>query len=204
MQCKLLLSKLLEVDRIDGVQRLNPFLSEDAIATLISGAQSWQQLCVLEDKLQRCLLCCPGTHVGDADACHDRSALRLAEDLANHSGALWNCAEHPEWLAWQVLERLEIRERQIAVALKLLDNNRAMKGNADILGAILQLNMGEGKTRVILPMLALELCGKGEVVRLNFLSQLLPEAVEYLHACLTGVYCVPVVMHGLVAEPSDN
>lgn len=50
----------------------------------------------------------------------------------------------------------------------------------------LQLNMGEGKTRVILPMVALELSGKGNVVRLNFLSQLLPEAVEYLHACLTG------------------
>jgi hypothetical protein len=49
--------------------------------------------------------------------------------------------------------------------------------------------MGEGKTRVILPMVALELCGQGDVVRLNFLSQLLPEAVSYLHACLTGVLC---------------
>ena len=46
--------------------------------------------------------------------------------------------------------------------------------------------MGEGKTRVILPMVALQLCGRGEVVRLSFLSQLLPEAVHYLHACLTG------------------
>lgn len=189
MQCKLLLSKLLEVDRIDGVQRLNPFLSEDAIATLISGAQSWQQLCVLEDKLQRCLLCCPGTHVGDADACHDRSALRLAEDLANHSGALWNCAEHPEWLAWQVLERLEIRERQIAVALKLLDNNRAMKGNADILGAILQLNMGEGKTRVILPLLVMAMRRDKELIKVNFLGALLAEAVSTFQKTLTGTIC---------------
>jgi hypothetical protein len=53
----------------------------------------------------------------------------------------------------------------------------------------LQLNMGEGKTRVIMPMVALELCGRGDVVRLNFLSQLLPEALSYLHACLTGVIC---------------
>ena len=51
---------------------------------------------------------------------------------------------------------------------------------------VVQLNMGEGKTRVILPMEALELCGRGDVVRLNFLSQLLPEAVDFLHACLTG------------------
>jgi hypothetical protein len=55
----------------------------------------------------------------------------------------------------------------------------------------LQLNMGEGKTRVILPMVALELCGKGDVVRLNFLSQLLPEALSYLSVCLTGTNRYP-------------
>ena len=55
--------------------------------------------------------------------------------------------------------------------------------------------MGGGKTRVIIPMLALELCGKGDVVRLNFLLQLLPEAVEYLHACLTGAATLATVLY---------
>lgn len=50
---------------------------------------------------------------------------------------------------------------------------------------LMQLNTGKGKTRVILPMVAMEMCGQQEVVRLNFQSQLLPSAVHYLHACLT-------------------
>ena len=47
--------------------------------------------------------------------------------------------------------------------------------------AIVQLNMGEGKTRVILPMLALHWARGGEVVRLNFISTLLDEAFDFLH-----------------------
>lgn len=51
-----------------------------------------------------------------------------------------------------------------------------------------QLNMGEGKTRVILPMLLLELAqpGGGRLVRRNFLSQLLCEAYDFLHRSLTA------------------
>jgi hypothetical protein len=53
--------------------------------------------------------------------------------------------------------------------------------------------MGEGKTRVILPMLVLALSksalfggSKRIVVRLNFLDALLQDAVAYLHQVLTG------------------
>lgn len=60
-------------------------------------------------------------------------------------------------------------------------------------GAIVQLNMGEGKTRVILPMLVLALSksavfggSKRIVVRLNFLDALLQDAAAYLHQVLTG------------------
>jgi hypothetical protein len=106
----------------------------------------------------------------------------------------------------QVIQQLEIRERQYCIAQALLENLRhagvvhALYGqNHDTPaagkheGAIVQLNMGEGKTRVILPMLVLALSktaafggSKRSIVRLNFLDALLQDAITYLHQVLTG------------------
>lgn len=49
-----------------------------------------------------------------------------------------------------------------------------------------QLNMGEGKTRVILPMLALHWADKQRIVRLNLLPTLIDEAYSHLHSVLTA------------------
>ncbi len=57
----------------------------------------------------------------------------------------WEVDTHPEWLVFEAEGQLQIRPVQHTVAQHLIDNP----------GAICQLNMGEGKTRVILPMLAL-------------------------------------------------
>jgi hypothetical protein len=46
--------------------------------------------------------------------------------------------------------------------------------------------MGEGKTRVILPMLALHWADGQQVVRLNFLPTLLDEASNHLQRYLTA------------------
>jgi hypothetical protein len=110
----------------------------------------------------------------------------------------------------QVIQQLEIRDRQFQVAEALLENlhdagaipafcghdsRAARPTNTPHRGAIVQLNMGEGKTRVILPMLVLALSraaapsgNKRNIVRLNFLNALLPDAVAYLHQCLTGAF----------------
>jgi hypothetical protein len=55
-------------------------------------------------------------------------------------------------------------------------------------GKITQLNMGEGKTRVILPMLLLHLSlsHPGNVIRLHFLAPLLGEAYDFLHWAVTA------------------
>jgi hypothetical protein len=53
-------------------------------------------------------------------------------------------------------------------------------------GAITQLNMGEGKTRVILPMLILAMNDPELLIRLHFLLPLLGEVYDYLHRNLTA------------------
>ena len=55
------------------------------------------------------------------------------------------------------------------------------------------MNMGEGKTRVILPMLVLALgCRpQRQLVRLNFLDGLLADTLAHMHAVLTGARFQP-------------
>ncbi len=67
----------------------------------------------------------------------------------------WDAAAHPDWLVFEVEGQIQIRPKQYEVVQHLLERP----------GAICQLNMGEGKTRVILPMLALQLAKGHAVVR---------------------------------------
>ena len=66
----------------------------------------------------------------------------------------WDVSLHPEWLVFEAEAGLQIRPVQHAVAQTLMTEP----------GAIAQLNMGEGKTRVILPMLLLHWAKGDQVV----------------------------------------
>lgn len=57
----------------------------------------------------------------------------------------WDVCQHPQWLVFEAEGQIQIRPQQHWIAMCLINNP----------GAIAQLNMGEGKTRVILPMLVL-------------------------------------------------
>ena len=59
----------------------------------------------------------------------------------------WDVAEHPKWLVFEAVEQMQIRPQQYVVAKELIEKLPERP--------IAQLNMGEGKTRVILPMLVL-------------------------------------------------
>ncbi|WIA08442.1 hypothetical protein OEZ85_007879 [Tetradesmus obliquus] len=145
--------------------QFNPFLSAAAAARLHSALLVWLQLCVLEDKLgrlQQLLLAGPD------------GVASLIQELQVHR--TWEPATHPKWLVFEVEGQLQIRPAQYDIAAHLMENP----------GAIMQLNMGEGKTRVILPMLALHWADGKRVVRLNFLSSLLHEAYDHLHQHLTA------------------
>ena len=67
----------------------------------------------------------------------------------------WDVAQHPKWLAFEVEGQLQIRPVQHWVAQHLMEHPED----------IMQLNMGEGKTRVILPMLALHWADGKRLVR---------------------------------------
>ncbi|GLC35571.1 thioredoxin-disulfide reductase [Pleodorina starrii] len=156
--------------------QLNPFLSAGAVQRLREGVLVWLQLCVLEDRLTRL-----GRLVGAGE--EYRIAL-IRELLVRRT---WDPAQYPQWLVFEVEGQLQIRPEQEAVARHLMSHP----------GAIAQLNMGEGKTRVILPMLALRWADGTQVVRLNLLSTLLDEAYGHLH----GTLCAGVLGRKLFTLP---
>ena len=148
----------------ETLRQFNPFLTEVAMKELRLAILEWLSLCVLEDKLDRMALLAA-----------DANTQELEREL-REVGREWSVKQHPQWLVFEVEQRLQIRRVQYHITQFCIDNP----------GAITQLNMGEGKTRIILPMLVLHLSQPERLVRLHFLSQLIDEAYYYLHRHLTA------------------
>jgi hypothetical protein len=147
------------------LRRFNPFLSETAVQELRADILVWLQACVLEDKLTRMRALASAL-----------DAQELGRELQEVGPRQWSVAQHPQWLVFEVEQRLQIRRVQYKVAQELIDCP----------GSVTQLNMGEGKTRVILPMLVLALAQPERLMRLHFLTPLLGEAYDFLHRHLTA------------------
>jgi hypothetical protein len=159
----------------EELRRYNPLLSALELDPMHTGTATnilnWLELCVLEDQLDR--MC----HLAADLAKNDCDTQELERELGE-IGRAWDVRKHPEWLVFEVEQRLKIRRDQYKVTQFLIDNP----------SSIFQLNMGEGKTRVILPILYLYLgrASSGRLLRMHFLSQLLGEAYHFLHRHLTA------------------
>jgi hypothetical protein len=146
----------------------NPLLSLNALKTVKNSAILWLELCVLEDKLSF-LLSFKDTNLSQNEAF-------VNELISNRK---WDPHQHPYWLVFEVEQGIRIRPEQYEVAKHLTEND----------GEAVQLNMGLGKTRVILPMLILFWSYTNvdrRIPRLSILSTLLNEACEYFQNVLTA------------------
>ncbi len=123
------------------------------------------KLCVLEDKLRRCILLAAA---GSED--------KLIREL--ECKRYWDPVLHPRWLCFEIEGQLQIRPEQYHIAKHLISQKAASS----------QLNMGLGKTRVIVPMLILEALDRKKdlIPRLQILSQLLREGIDFFHFHLTA------------------
>eukprot|EP00037_Helgoeca_nana_P031742 m.409107 g.409107 ORF g.409107 m.409107 type:complete len:3050 (+) comp28456_c0_seq1:346-9495(+) len=156
----------------DGVKHYNPFIAcSDADAeTFDLQLVGWMELCVLEDRLRRLTVLAAAATGG----VNDGEAVVLAGELAVRR--TWSATEYPQWIAFEVDGGIQVRPAQHAIVMAALGNP----------GSVTQLNMGLGKTRVIVPLLLLHWRFSELPVRLNLLPALLPEAHEYFHRGLTG------------------
>jgi hypothetical protein len=168
-----LLSSCLDPHSI--LPKISPNLSSAARTQIHKLIIAVLELCVFEDKLRRIERSC---RLSDQS---QSSLVKVFDDL--QSVRKWRSQEHPRWLVFEVESQLQIREEQFLIAKHLIKNP----------GTVCQLNMGRGKTRVILPMLFLYYSDpkrqktiQSNAIRAHFMRSLLPETLTFMHRNLTA------------------
>jgi len=172
----------------------------DAAGLALLGAASvcW----TLAERAERCLAL--------LDGWPDEEPM-LRRELANGGRYNWSPAERPEWLLLELEQGWLVREVQATVAERLLvpaksagitggggdgggDRDGGMAAEQDeaaeftaAANTVLQLNMGEGKTSVILPLLAATLADGVHLFRCTVLRSLYRTNADSLTAVLGGL-----------------
>ncbi|KAI9644579.1 hypothetical protein NHQ30_006600 [Ciborinia camelliae] len=102
---------------------------------------------------------------------------RLVEEQNNMGHSNWQPIDEPDWLLIEVEANVLIRPDQVDVARATI--NPASKSNS-----VLQMNMGQGKTSVIVPMVACKLANAERLVRIIVPKPLLLPTAQLLQGRL--------------------
>ncbi|RYP73457.1 hypothetical protein DL771_003629 [Monosporascus sp. 5C6A] len=109
-----------------------------------------------------------------------KDTVRLEEEQINIGHSNWRPDQYPDWLLLEIESDLLIRETQVEVALAIIAPN---SGEC----SVLQLNMGQGKTSCIIPMVASLLADGKNLVRVSVPKALLQQTAQLLHTRLGGL-----------------
>lgn len=109
-----------------------------------------------------------------------KETARLEEEQSNAGHTNWRPLEYPDWLLLEIESDLLIRKTQVEVALEIM---APRSGEC----SVLQLNMGQGKTSCIIPMVACLLADRKNLVRVSVPKALLQQTAQLLHNCLGGL-----------------
>ena len=104
-------------------------------------------------------------------------AVRLIREIEEVHCSSWSPREHRKWLLFEVESNVVIRRVQSDVAIAIIAGDKR----------VLQLNMGEGKTSVISPLVMSSLANQKQVVQLTLLTSLLETHGEELSIRLGGL-----------------
>lgn len=106
--------------------------------------------------------------------------VELLNELSNPGHQDWDPLDHPEWLLLEIENNLLIRRVQAQIA-------REMISPSSCANSIMQLNMGEGKSSVIVPMVAAALADGKKLVRIVVLKPLSTQMFHLLLNKLGGM-----------------
>jgi hypothetical protein len=109
------------------------------------------------------------------------------KEISNTPHSNWKPCDYIPWLILELEMNITIREIQIRVAHHMMQLNTA-PDDSTVRSIVMQMNMGEGKTSVILPMLAVSLCeSSSSLVRIVVLKSLFPTNYQSLRYKLGGI-----------------
>lgn len=108
----------------------------------------------------------------------DEGKFRQEYDNPGHVN--WDPSVRPDWLLLEIDANMQIRADQVTVALEMISPNSGAN-------SVLQMNMGQGKTSVIMPMVACVLADKHMLTRLLVPKALLSQTAQILQSRLGGL-----------------
>lgn len=105
---------------------------------------------------------------------------RLHQEMCEVGHTNWQPYNFPDWLLLELDANILIREEQVTVALEMIDPSSDAN-------SVLQMNMGRGKTSVIMPMVAAVLADGKMLARLLVPKALLSQTAQILQSRLGGL-----------------
>jgi hypothetical protein len=108
------------------------------------------------------------------------NAAELLGELENPGHQGWDPMRYPEWLLLEVENNIQIRQEQAQIA-------REMMSPSSGCNSVMQLNMGLGKSSVIVPIAAAALADKTRLVRIIVLKPLAMQMFHLLAKKLGGM-----------------
>ncbi|KAK8110281.1 uncharacterized protein PG998_006738 [Apiospora kogelbergensis] len=104
---------------------------------------------------------------------------RIQEESRNFGHTNWSPFEYPDWLLLEIESEILIRETQVDVARAIATPK---DGNS-----VLQMNMGQGKTSCVIPMVATMLADTKNLVRVIVPKALLQQTAQLLSTSVGGL-----------------
>ncbi|KAK6535550.1 hypothetical protein TWF694_002004 [Orbilia ellipsospora] len=106
--------------------------------------------------------------------------LGFWEALADDPRVNWNAMDNPDWLLLELENNFCMRDVQAEIAKEMINPTSGKS-------SVMQLNMGEGKSSVIIPAVAATLANGAKLVRVVVLKPLSREMFNLLRAKLGGL-----------------
>ncbi|KAF2490217.1 hypothetical protein BU16DRAFT_517393 [Lophium mytilinum] len=116
---------------------------------------------------------------------YDENPVGLVKELVNPGHENWNPNTRPDWLLLELEGNLLIRPVQARIAMEMIEPSSNMN-------SILQLNMGEGKSSVIVPIVAAFLADTTKLARVVALKPLAPQMLNTLISKCSGLLGRPI------------
>ncbi|KAL8894541.1 MAG: hypothetical protein Q9192_004234 [Flavoplaca navasiana] len=115
------------------------------------------------------------------------NAISFNQEMANYGHSGWDVHERPDWLLMEVENDFLIRPIQVRVAMEMIAPLSSSS-------TLMQLNMGEGKSSVITPLIAATLADKTRLVRVVVLRSLTQQMQDTLTQRLGGLVNRPIYL----------
>lgn len=115
------------------------------------------------------------------DAQLRKDTIQLASEMRSIAHRGWRVEDHIDWLLLEIDFNLIIREDQLQVARAMIASPSSTSN------FVLQMNMGQGKSSVIIPMVAAALADGKNLVRVVVPRSLLLQAAQILSSRLGGL-----------------